>query len=237
MGSIDPEAVLLVCDDERRLPFHGRRRAPAFAGVPALAVPARPGRGDLDPVLAGGARRVIVHGTDADLAAVLLRLLRSDRLDVEIAYVPAARSAVAAAHGLPAGRAARDLALAGRAAPVPLVRDDTGGVLAGRGEIRGLYGECYCDDTLVLRGTTPRLVVAAGPAGIAVRAGRGGRLPDGTTRPVPPTARAGRGSALGRAVQIGGAPFTSVADGIAHPRPLERRTWYRHTTDWLLVRP
>jgi hypothetical protein len=24
---------------------------------------------------------------------------------------------------------------------------------------------------------------------------------------------------------------------VAHPRPLERRTWYRHTADWLLVRP
>jgi hypothetical protein len=24
---------------------------------------------------------------------------------------------------------------------------------------------------------------------------------------------------------------------VAHPRPLPRRTWYRHTEDWLLVRP
>jgi hypothetical protein len=240
VASIDPEAVLLTCAGDgqaRRLPFHGSRRAPELDGVPTVALPARPGRADLDPVLGAGPRRVIVHGTDADLAAVLLRLLRTDRLDLEVAYVPARRSAVAALFGLPSGRGAHELALAGRARPAPLVRDDTGGVLAGRAEIRGLTGECFCDDTLVLRGATPRLVVAVRPDGVAVRAGRGGRLPDGATRPVPLTARAGRGSARGRAVQLGGMPFTPLADGVPHPRPLERRSWYRHTDDWLLVRP
>ncbi|MCX6464280.1 MAG: hypothetical protein NTW05_11925, partial [Pseudonocardiales bacterium] len=234
MAAIDPEAVLLTCAGDgqaRRLPFHGRRRVPELDGVPTVAVPARPGRADLDPVLAGGPRRVVVHGADSDLAAVVLRLLRSERLDVEVAYVPAGRSAVAALFGLPSGRAAHALALAGRAQPVPLVRDDTGGVLVGRAEVRGLVGECFCDDTLVLRGPTPRLVVAARPDGIAVRAGRGGGLPDGATRAVPLTARAGRGSARGRAVQLGGLPFTPVADGVALPRPLERRTRYRHTDD------
>jgi hypothetical protein len=47
----------------------------------------------------------------------------------------------------------------------------------------------------------------------------------------------GRGSALGRAVQVGGEALTVVNDGVAHPRPLARWTWYRHTADWLLVRP
>jgi hypothetical protein len=28
-----------------------------------------------------------------------------------------------------------------------------------------------------------------------------------------------------------------VVDGVAHPRPVPRWTWYRHTDDWLLVRP
>ncbi|MDN5751073.1 MAG: hypothetical protein L0H64_21620 [Pseudonocardia sp.] len=200
-------------------------------------MPARPGRTDVDPVLAEhDPRRLVVIGTDADLAAVLLRLLRSERLDVELAYVASSRrSAVAAVWGLPTGRRAMELARSGVACPVPLVRDDTGGVLVGRGEIRGLRGECYCDDVLVLRGAAPRLVVSACPEGVAVRAGRGSRRPDGVTRPVPPTARSGRGSAVGRAVQVGGAAFTPVADGTAHPRPLQRRTWYRHTSDWLLV--
>lgn len=203
-----------------------------------MELPARPGRADLDPVLAEhDPARLVVAGTDADLAAVLLRLLRTERLDVEVAFVARRGSWATACWGLPHGRAARELALAGRAEPVPLVRDDVGGVLAGRAEIRGLHGECYCDDVLVQRGATPRLVVAATPAGVAVRAGRGRRLPDGAVRPVRQSARSGRGSAVGRAVQVGCLPVTVVSDGVAHPRPLRRYTWFRHTSDWRLVRP
>ncbi|MGE3287816.1 MAG: hypothetical protein AB7J32_17215 [Pseudonocardia sp.] len=206
--------------------------------LPAVTVPPRPGKAEIDPVLAEVApRRLVVAGTDADLAAVLVRLLRTERLDVEVAYVPADRSSDAArTWGLPRGRSARELALHGTARPVPLVRDDVGGVLAGRGEIRGLRGECYCDETLVLRGGAPRLVVAPTPAGIAVRAGRGRRLPSGAVRAVAQTARTGRGAAIGRAVQIGCLPATVLCDGVAHPRPMERFTWFRHTSDWLLVR-
>jgi hypothetical protein len=202
-----------------------------------VTLPARPGRTDLDPVLAEyQPRRVVVAGTDADLAAVLLRLLRTERLDIEIAYLPARRSPATAAWGLPTGAAAAALAVSGTASAVPLVRDDTGGVLVGRGEIRDVRGECYCDETLVLRGHARRLVVAPGPQGVAVRAGWGGRAPDGRTRPVPARAPRGAGSALGRAVQIGCEPAIVVADGVPHPRPVPRRTWYRHTSDWLLVR-
>ncbi|WP_300015172.1 hypothetical protein [Pseudonocardia sp.] len=207
--------------------------------MPTVTLPARPGRADLDPVLTEHRPgRIMVHGTDADLAAVVLRLLRTERLDVEVAYLPSPRrSAVAAIWGLPSGPAALALAMGGRAEPAPLVRDDTGGALVGRAEIRELRGECWCDDTLVLRGTAPRLVVAPGPRGIAVRVGRGSGLPDGLPRPAPSRSRIGAGGAVGRAVQVGGTPFTVTADGRAYPRPLERRTWYRHTTDWLLVRP
>jgi len=210
------------------------------AGLRTVRLPARPGRTDVDPVLDElTPRRLVVAGTDADLAAVLLRLLRTERLDVEIAYLPAARSSAAAAcWGLPRERAAaRDLAVDGTAGMVPLVRDDVGGVLVGRGEVRGLRGECYCDDVLVLRGATPRLVVAATPSGVAVRAGRGRGLPTGRTRAVPQTARTGRGSAVGRAVQVGCLPATVVHDGVDHPRTVERFTWFRHTSDWCLVRP
>ena len=73
--------------------------------------------------------------------------------------------------------------------------------------------------------------------GIAVRAGRSRRSPDGRT-----AAGAGhrpdrRGSAVGRAVQLGCEPATVVLDGVPHPRPVRRWAWYRHTDDWLLVRP
>lgn len=232
--TIDAKLLLLTCEERS----HGSRRPAGPDGVPTVALPARPGRGDLDPVIAAhDPRRLIVAGTDADLAAVLLRLLRTDRLDLEVAYLPSGRSAAARAWGLPSGRSAAALALAGFAAAVPLVRDDSGGVLVGRGEVRDLVGECYCDDALILRGAAARLVVAPAPGGIAVRAGRLGRLPDGRPRPVSPTAVRGRGSGVGRAVQLGSASMTVISDGIAHPRPVPRWTWYRHTSDWLLVRP
>ena len=199
-----------------------------------MILPSCPGRAELDPVLRElTARRLVVMGTDADLAAVLGRLLRRERLDVEVAYVPRGRSAAAVVWGLPRDTSA--LALDGVAAPVPLVRDDAGGVLFGRAAAR-LRGEGYCDETLVLRGAG-QVVVQAGPGGIAVRASRTGRAPDGRRRAVPPRAPAGRGSAVGRAVQLGGEPFTPVLDGVPHPRAVNRWAWYRHTADWLLVRP
>lgn len=237
MGATESRAVLLWCGNVMK---SDRGTGAAAVREPAsVRLPARPGRFELDPVLdRHEPGRVIVAGTDADLAAVLVRLLRTERHGtVEVAYLPARRSAAAAAWGLPRGRRARDLALAGSARAVPLIRDDNGGVLVGRGEIRQLRGEVYCDDTLVLRGAAAVLVVVPGPRGIAVRAGRGRRAPDGTVRAVPARAPAGRGSGLGRAVQVGCEPATVVVDGVTHPRPVPRWTWYRHTSDWLLVLP
>ena len=181
-------------------------------------------------------RRLVVAGTDADLAAVLVRLLRRDRLDVELAYVPADhRSAAARLWGLPRGPAAVELARTGVARPAPLVRDDTGGVLVGRGEIRGATGSVHGEAVLRRAAGAARVGAAAGgdapggggavarrdrrarSPGLAVRASRWGALPDGRPRPVPPAARAGRGAAVGRAVQVGCLPATVVHDGVAHP--------------------
>ncbi|HEY0815111.1 MAG TPA: hypothetical protein VGE11_17705 [Pseudonocardia sp.] len=223
--------MLLTCGDPG--PHHGSR---ALAALPSLVLPPRPERTDLDPVLTElDPRRVIVSGDDADLAAVLVRLLRRDRLDVEVAYLPRGRSVAARVWGLP--RDVVGAALDGVATPVPLVRDDSGGVLVGEADVRNLHGECYCDETLVLRGLGRRLRVRPRRDGIAVRASRMGRPPDGRTRAVAPRAPSGRGSAVGRAVQLGGAAFTPVLDGVPHPRPVTRWAWYRHTTDWRLVTP
>ncbi|MDQ4116671.1 MAG: hypothetical protein M3235_06870, partial [Actinomycetota bacterium] len=121
--------------------------------------------------------------------------------------------------GLPRRPAdAAELALRGRATPVPLVRDDAGGVLAGRGEIRDLYGEAYCDATRVLYGPVRRLRVEAGPGGVSVLGDRGVR------------------AATGRAVQIGSTGARVTRDGVEHPREITRWAWYRHTEPWLLVR-
>jgi hypothetical protein len=230
VGVVDADVVLLTC---------GNGRDSGIPRMRSVALPPRPGRHELDPVLAMRPRRLVVAGTDADLAAVLLRLLRTDRLAVELAYLPARRSSAAArVWGLPQGGPARDLAVQGRAAAVPLVRDDSGGVLVGCGELRSVRGEVYCDEVLTLRGSAPRLVVTPWqPGGVAVRAGRWGGLPDGSRRPVPQATRAGRGSGAGRAVQVGCLPATLTVDGVLHPRPVTRWAWYRHTDDWRLVRP
>ena len=85
--------------------------------------------GDIDAAL-DSARRVVVVGSDADLATVLTRLLRADRLDVEVAT---SRAAAPGHPGLPLAvrrRAARR-ARGGSTQRVPLIRDETGTVIVG----------------------------------------------------------------------------------------------------------
>jgi hypothetical protein len=194
-------------------------------GVPAARVdwrevPAIPGRADVDPLLAGAPDRVVVIGTDAALAAVVSRLLRAERLDLPVGFVPTARSAVARLWRLPADPL--ELALTGEPAPVPLIRDDSGGVLVGRGTVRPVHGEAYCDDRLALRGRARLIEVTPDPAG-----GVTGRV-----------LRRGRRAQVfhGRAFQIGCHPATVTHDGVVHPRPVPRWTWYRHTEELRAVR-
>src|SRR5215470_8120945 len=216
----------------------------------AVSVPARPGKQDLDPLLDRiGGRRLVVIGTDADLAAVVLRLLRTERLDgVPVGFVPVSASAagtsatgasatgasaVAEVFGLP-GRPeqAMRLALHGDVDPVPLIRDDAGGVLVGRGLLRRVRGVVYCDDARVLRGVAPRLEVSPDPGagmdtsvgGLLVRVWSGRLFRRGITE------------SSGRALQIGCAPNQPVIDGVEHERPVRRWTWYRHTANLRLVR-
>jgi hypothetical protein len=188
-------------------------------------IPATPGKSDVDPLLPGVANgHLVVHGSDADLAAVVLRLLRADRLDLRVGYVPAdPRSPVARLWGLPADPVAA--ALDGPAATVPLVRDDAGGVLVGLGVIAPARGTVFCDDEIPLRGVAERLEVTPDPElGLRVRVVHKGLLRNKVS------------TLSGRAVQYGGEPVAPVRDGITHPRPLNRWTWYRHTEDLRVVR-
>ena len=196
-------------------------------------VPERPGKEDLAEAMAALERgdptnRLVVAGTDADLNAVVLRLLRTERLaDVAVAYLPAdPRSAVAAIWSLPTDPArAADLAIRGEPDPVPLVRDDSGGVLLGRGELAPMRGVVWCDDQLVLRGQASRLeVFPAAPDGVSVRAARIGVLGLRSA------------STVGRAVQVGCMSASVTCDGVPHDRPVNRWTWYRHTEPLRLVR-
>lgn len=198
-----------------------------------VRAPERPGKKDVDPALAEGDQRLLVAGTDADFAAVALRLLRRERLsDITVALLPTQRhSPLARLWGIPT-RADRalDLARSGTASPVPLIRDDGGGVLLADGVVSPIRAVAYCDDQLALREPARRLRVRPSSpqgAGLTVRITATGRLRRTRTY-------------HGRALQLSfdpNAPATPVSDGVARSRPVNRLTWYRHTEDLQLVRP
>ncbi|MBB4674800.1 hypothetical protein [Crossiella cryophila] len=185
----------------------------------------------VDPLLAelDGAR-LLVHGSDADLAAVVLRVLRQDRLgEVTLGYLPTDPSSrIARLWGLPTELdAAWRVAVGDGPVGVPLLRDDVGGVLLGHGEISPVKGSAYCDDVHVLKGTATRLTVRPDPAGgegLLVRVRRRGLF--GRRTIVQP----------GRALQLACEPATVLRDGVPHARLMEKWTWYRHTADLRLVR-
>lgn len=186
-------------------------------GVRVRTLPERPGKGDVDALLT---ESFVVAGTDADLAAVVLRLLRKDLLaSTSLGYVPAdRRSAVAGLWGLPTDPdAALQVALTGATQEGPLVRNDAGGVLLGRGVLTRVNGVAYCDDTVALRGAARSIEVRPdGALGLAVTVTKGGFLPR-------------RETFESRAFQLSCDPTVPVSDDVPHPRATERWTWYRHT--------
>lgn len=222
--------IVLVCGTN--VPPRGVR-----ADARVVRVPARPGKADVDALLAQVAGAppasapgadVVVVGTDADLAAVALRLLRADLLaSTSVGYVPAERrSACAALWGVPTDPVrALEVARTGVVHAVPLIRDDTGGVLLARGTLVRVDGVAYCDDEVALRGTARSIEVRpdlAGGAGLEVLVRRGALRRASTLR--------------GRAFQLGCAPTVPVVDGVRRARPVQRWTWYRHTEDLRVVR-
>ena len=222
-------ALVLACGNDR-VADSAALFTDSDGRVEVHAVPPRPDRQALDPLLAG-AEHVVVHGEDADLAAVALRLLRKELLEsVTVGYVPAdpARSTVRALWDLPADpRRAAAVALRGDADPVPLVRDDAGGVLVGLGVLSSVRGVVYCDDAVALRGRASRVEVTPDPdggAGLAVRVVKVGL----TGKRVQ--------AFQCRAVQAGCLPVIPRSDGVDHPREAGRWTWYRHTADLRLTR-
>lgn len=220
-------AIVLACGRAA-----GAKGLPALAEMPGVEVhpvPSMPGKAEVDGLLGVlNGRRLVVIGRDADLAAVVLRLLRRDQLaEVPIGYVPTSQeSDVAVTWDMPtaAGKAV-EVALQGEADRVPLVRDDSGGVLIGLGSIGPVRGVGYCDDTRVLRGPAKSVtVVPLLGAGLQVSVKHRGLL----NRREQVTA--------GRSFEIGCLPTRVVRDGVAHDRPQKRWTWYRHTEDLRLIR-
>lgn len=195
----------------------GDRRVPGpLAGLPVHTT-------DIDAAI-GPYRRLVVLGADADLAAVLTRLLRAGRLDIEMAYAPRRRTRATRTYRLPAGRRAARRALRGSARRVPLVRDETGSVVVGRAswlpaEGRLLRGEAVVDDAVLFDGDAAAVDIepTVDVPGLRARVGR-------------------RRWVAGRAVQLGSTGVTVVRDGVSAPRPARRSTFYRHVEGWLAVR-
>lgn len=196
-----PGTAVLLCT--------GRQLPRVLAGLPVRSIA---GKQDIDDAIGEFARLAVVGG-GADLAAVLARLLRAERLDVEVAPI--------------ASRRAARRALTAVAQRVPLIRDETGAVLVGAATWRGdggpLRGEAIVDDTVLFDGDAPgvriepTLMMPGLRAGVMSRRGRVRRW------------------ASGRAAQLGSSGALLTRDGVAAPRPVRRSAFYRHTEGWLRV--
>ncbi len=204
----------------------------ALAAVPTTqtaAVPATSVIDELLPVLAADSLpRLIVLGEDAALAGVLTHLMKTERLHVEIGYVPIDKTYGSRAYQTGTGNAAAKRAIEGRATETPLIRDDTGTVLVGRATITGvddakLEGEAYVDDTLLFTGKVRTMQISPTLYLPGVRAAvrRGIRK---------------RTWVEGRAAQLGTPGAVVTRDGIRTERPVPRSTFYRHHESWYLVR-
>ncbi|WP_018330555.1 hypothetical protein [Actinomycetospora chiangmaiensis] len=215
---------------------------PLFPTTGVVACGAVPTRAEVDPLL-DDATRLVVAGSDAALAAVAVRLLRRERLDLAVGFVPGASSSEAAAvWGLPTEPgAALDLAYGGTAAPAPLIRDDRGGVIAGVHRVGPFTGVSFCDEHELVRGEAAGLAARPDPAAdTRTGLGPGGGGVAVTLLERRRFRRAREHTTFGRAATVGIRPGSVAAasrDGVEDPKPLERRSWYRHTEDWHLVRP
>lgn len=166
---------------------------------------------------ARASRRLVVAGSDADLAAVLSRLMRTDALDVEVAHVRPG----------PGSWLAGRRAVSGTARRVPLIRDDTGTALVGAAlwlppaGAAAVHGEAVVDDTVLFDGEVAGVRIEPTTALPGLRA----------------TVLAGmrRRWVAGRAAQLGTAGARVVRDGMEGRRDVKRSTFYRHTTGWLRV--
>jgi hypothetical protein len=176
------------------------------------------------------APRIIVLGDDASLAAVLTRLMRTDRLHVEVAFVPDTATAAAHIYKLGTGSRAAKVALTGKASSTPLIRDDAGKAVVGRALLGGadgaeLEGEAYVDDTRLFSGVVPGVEVAPTP-----------ELPGLRARVISRRRFLPRRWVSGRAMQLGSPAADLMRDGIPGDRTVKRSTFYRHHQEWLLVR-
>lgn len=208
--------------------FGGRRIPRTLGRLPALTVCET---AQIDTALE--ARRIIVVGADTDLATVLSRLLRADRLAVEVGFVPRRRTAATRVYGLPSGRRAARAARSHSATRLPLIRDDSGRVLVGAGlwvgetglsGEAGLRGEAVVDDTVLFDGEVSAVRIEP----LATAPGLRATVMSARMRP--------KRWVTGRAAQLGSTGAFVVRDGELSTRAVRRSTFYRHTEGWLALR-
>lgn len=205
--------------------------------------------------------RVVVHGSDAAVAAVVSKLMRIDALWVEVGFIPSSASSVALSWGLDATFSPAQhltFALASPAVPTPVIRDDHGVVTLGVAEVTGpvdstgkavkeaeMIGEVIVDSEVLYEqnkaGTSDfnngvRLVPTPDAPGLA--AVQRPPLPRkgwfGRTKK--PRSTVSPTVLRGRALQAGGVDLAVTRDGVRHPRPLKSVTFYRHLRDGQFVR-
>lgn len=217
-------------DDWVRTIAHHLRADPILLGTD---------RDDIDRTLDAHSDGPFVLSADiAGLSAILQRLVRRDQVaEVPVGWVAdtdRASRELSARLGLPPRPTlAADVATADEVRNVRLVRDDHGGLLLHRGRLSAWAGaamfgaQAYHDDELVADGTVRRIdvrpdydvdcgVVAEVAAGLLRR----------TTR------------STGRSVQTSSDEALSTVDGVPHPRPVRKWTWYADPRQhWLLRVP
>lgn len=120
--------------------------------VAHLGEPARP------PQQPDEELRVVVEGSDAALGAVLTRMMRGDYLWASVGFLPAVADSPAATNwALPADREEQlKIAVSGDVRPAPVIRNDTGSVVAGSASVTAFdggpfEGEVVVDNDLLLQ--------------------------------------------------------------------------------------
>lgn len=193
----------------------GDRRAPRALASPTVVRVDDPAQIE---AAVDGATRLAVVGSNTDLAAVLTRLMRRERLDVEVAHLPGGWRANPFSARRATSRPARR---------VPLIRDDTGTVLVGSAlwlppeGTATVCGEAVVDDVVLFDGEAGgvRIEPTRTMPGLRARVLGGPR----------------RRWVNGRAAQLGTTGVQVIRDGAPGHRVAKRSTFYRHTTGWLRV--
>lgn len=243
------------------LPAHFLRgTTPSLAEIAAQPDVAHLGIPQPDPHTVSERVRLIVHGSDAALAAIVGKLMRVDALWMEVAFVPndPATSPVAKNWGLISDATPQQFLEFSCTAPVlptTLIRDDHGQVVLGAAEITGpdggageMIGEAIVDSSVLYSHDPQSGTRGAFTRGLRMMPMMGAPGIVAVPLPSPQGERGGWWTRWrrkeniqppvleGRALQAGGVDLQVTRDGQAHPRPLKSVTFYRHLRDGQFVR-